>query len=53
MNKRDEKKIKPILDGTWEAGNVNAKENTSPTSPSTDLQGNGYPIKPPQKKHSR
>lgn len=39
-----DKPIPAIPKGVWEAGRPEQKEK-SPSSPQTDLQGNGYPQK--------
>ena len=47
MKITDKKKpINTIPKGVWESSNpITNKRNKNPSTPSTDLQGNGYPIK--------
>ncbi|MBO4998052.1 MAG: hypothetical protein J6D02_08650 [Lachnospira sp.] len=53
MRYTDKKKpVKTIPNGVWESSRPEQpKEKNSPLSPSTDLQGNGYPT--PTNRHGK
>ena len=53
MKFTDKKKpVKTIPHGVWESSRPDQnKEKNSPLSPSTDLQGNGYPM--PSNRHDK
>lgn len=46
MKKNDkDKSISTIPKGVWESNSPEKNDNSGKSSPSTDLQGNGYPTK--------